>query len=829
MRRKYYILLFSLISTINISAQVIRVEAKDAPLNGILIKIRDNYSVNLSFDNKELAKYKITVDKYFSAPDLAFDYLLKDLPLDYEKHGSVYLFFPKKEPLPKLKSYRISGKIADAEDMESLPFTRIMINGLGIISDEYGNFNYELKGDSLFQLKIFHLGYKQLDTTLNPGLNNKIYLNTSIFELREVIIKSEPIVFSEQTGSQSGLMRINHKVARLIPGNGDNSVFNILRLQPGVLAAGEESNQMIIWGSYEGQSLVNFDGVTIFGLKNYNDNISAVNPYVVKDIRVHKGGFDATMGERVGAIVDITAIDGDKKKAGFNLNINNMTMNLMGEAPLSKKISIVAAFRQTYYNLYSADDLNLPQRSGSHMPDNSIVIKPDYIFRDGNFKFSGQTNYGDSYGLNMFWGQDNFSYYIDQAHTNGIVSQNFEEKSKQYGSRFQYNKLLKGRGTIELNAAYSGLNKKTSDNQSNSGMNMNHNIHSKEETVTNEITELKTTLSGKIRLSNKHELEFGGGFITNSTYLAEDSFAINLTNRFEQSTRIQSYLQERFAAGKFLYLTIGLRANYVSEIQKTFLQPRINISFTPTEHLKFNASWGKYNQFIVLNPIIDQYNNYRYQWMISGLNQIPVLESQHFTLASVFNQKGFSVSIEGYYKETKGISRFISNETDRILFSGIGKTMGIDFFMKQEYNGHTAWISYSVTQALEWFPYFQNSEFQSALHNQRHEIKLATIINLQPFFISANYVYGSGFIPNASTNNIIEKQIPYSRIDVAGIYRFSIKKARLEAGISILNLLNTENIKFSNITQIPTSDTNTLNVYSETVPFTPAIFLNISF
>ena len=85
-------------------------------------------------------------------------------------------------------------------------------------------------------------------------------------------------------------------------GSGDNSVFSVLRLQPGILASGEQSNNLVIWGSYSGQSSVLFDGITLFGLKSYSDNISAVNPYLAKDIRIHKGAFDASQGERVGGI-----------------------------------------------------------------------------------------------------------------------------------------------------------------------------------------------------------------------------------------------------------------------------------------------------------------------------------------------------------------------------------------------------------------------------------------------------------------------------------------------------------------------------------------------
>jgi hypothetical protein len=115
------------------------------------------------------------------------------------------------------------------------------------------------------------------------------------------------------------------------------------------------------------------------------------------------------------------------------------------------------------------------------------------------------------------------------------------------------------------------------------------------------------------------------------------------------------------------------------------------------------------------------------------------------------------------------------------------------------------------------------------MQDQRHEIKFGGIINLSPFFISANYVYGSGFLQNSGILSNSDSRYPYKRMDIACIYRFSVIKMKMEAGFSILNVFNYENIKFTNITQIPTEGESTLSIYSEAVPFTPAIFMNITF
>jgi len=810
-------------------SQNLRIEANDLALNKLLIALRDNYGLNLSFDDKELSKYNITLSKEFDSPEEAFNLILKDLPVTYEKSGDVYLFYSRERSSTETSMYRLAGKTVAAENLESLPYTHVIINGSGGITDEYGNFNFESKSDSIFRLKISHLGYHVLDTLLKHGLNHQIKLVSALLRIDEVIVRPDHTISQEQTGSEAGLMRLNHNIAILIPGNGDNSVFNLLRLQPGILAAGERSSEMIIWGSHAGQSQINFDGITLFSLKNYNDDISAVNPYMAKDIRVHKGGFDATLGERVGAIIDITGIEGNKIRPGLNLNINNRTANILAEAPLGKNISIVGAYRQTYYNLYSPEDLQTTQGSHGHFGEDGIIVSPDYQYRDGNLKISGQTAKGDSYQVSTLAGQDQFSYSVEEDHFNTAISQEFQEKNRQYGIRTQYNKLWKGKGTTELSLAYSSLQNRVSDVQNSMETGMGHSMHQQNKQTQNDIAELKTKIVGSFTLHPNHRTKFGFGLISNSTVWKEISNNIQIIDENEQGTQLMTYLQDRILLNSMMHFTVGLRADYSINIQKFYLQPRFKISIKPSSHFQFNGSWGLYNQFINLSSVVDEYENYRYLWMVSDGDQFPVLYSQHLVIGGIYRNNGFSFSIESFYKKTEGISRILQNDGQNSSYDGRGKTKGIDFYVKQNYKGHSLWISYTISQSLEWFPFFTDSEYQSSLQDQRHEIKFSGIFNLSPFFISANYVYGSGFL--GYPPNLIDTadKYPYQRVDLATTYRFALKKVKIETGISILNLFNRENIKFTDITQIPVEDNNSVSIYSEALPFTLALFLNVRF
>ena len=161
--------------------------------------------------------------------------------------------------------------------------------------------------------------------------------------------------------------------------------------------------------------------------------------------------------------------------------------------------------------------------------------------------------------------------------------------------------------------------------------------------------------------------------------------------------------------------------------------------------------------------------------------------------------------------------------------------MGLDFFVKKDYRGHTAWISYTLSKTEEkfdytngLFPFYSLNRFRPSPQDQRHELKAAVIFNIKPFSLSANYVFGSGFPLNSGTflkPNYIEPD--YNRMDVAINYRFNIGKVAGETGISILNLFDSKNIRYSNFEKVPVDQSTSLNIYSEAVPFSPRVSLRL--
>ncbi len=833
-KRKIVILLLFFPVCLTAQQRNIVVNAHNRPLSEVLVNLRDKYSIRFSFDDNLLSQYKVTLNKIFPTSESAIRELLRPFPLAYSRQGDVFVIWKKSNPARANGKFYLKGYIKDGKTGELLAFSHILSSEENTVSDVKGYFSEIVRSDSLYHLTISHLGYYILDTLLTPRSVHIIRLMPSSVALQEIKITGKAIDYVSQIGQKPGIIRLNSKVATHLPGYGDNSIFNLLRLQPGILASGEQTNSLIIWGSYAGQSKVMFDGFTVYGLRNFNDNISSFNPLMAKDIEVMKGGYDARYGGRVGGIVNISGITGNTKKVSFVFNVNNMTLNSLLEIPFKNRSSLVVAFRHTYFNLYNPSDYTVHRKDTARRPaDISIHVVPDYVFRDMNIKYSGQAGRNDHYYLSLYGSNDIYQYSINQPIQFRKILKNTQEENTQTGGSFFYGKSWKKGGSTNFSASFSFLQKKYSDDYRiektwNSVVDTLNNTRSQ-----NNLGEFALKAGNRFPVSTHHTFEFGGGLVANSSYLKVDTFDVDMSDLSVSSSRTFVYFQDIITAGTQLTLKAGGRITYAFNLQKVYPEPRFSAVYKPSGKWTFTLAWGLYNQFIAKTSVVDNQGNYRYLWAVSDNKDIPVLKAIHNVAGVSFAQKGYLISLEGYYKTVDGLSRFFRyrNIVAAGIYHGKGRSFGLDLMMKKDYKGSTFWVAYSLSRTEEMFDYYpeRHRKYRRAPQDQRHEVKIGVMVNLHPFYLSANYVYGSGFPISYNQNQQVEKDYPYSRLDAAASWKFLNRKLKGEIGMSVLNVLNTQNIKFSNFEKIPLNQTSSINIYAEAIPLTPTLYLKFSF
>lgn len=874
MIRKIPILLFIiLLSTVGFSQpQSIQVEAKNIPLNVVFLQLRNQYNFQFSYSENQLSKYKVSVSRTFDSKQEAVEYLLKDLPFEHKLKDDVFIIIPdkkKQKEYQKKDQTQITGQIVEAGSYEPLPFSYILINNHPMIADITGNFNYTAAIDSSFHLRISHLGYFVYDTVLVASDFRQYKLVPSSIKLPEVTIQKNEIEKASMVGEKIGKITLNANISQFLPGQGDNSVFHNIRLMPGIQAAGEQSNDLLIWGSYEGQSLVTFDEFTLFGLKNYNENISVVNPFLVKTIEILKGGFDPKYGNRVGGIVNIIGKNGNIQKPVLSFNINPTTLNGMVEMPVFKKSSLLMAYRQTYYNLYNSGDFNIfaPIRKPSRdqqsqfSPQDSkfdMSVYPDnYQFRDLNAKFSHNFDNGDQFYVSMYGGGDYFHLtgnasiirVISGGPQGGPESANLtinllnREKNRQNGISAFYSKKWSNKLTSKFILSHSDFSKHLSDEVLTINSTTS-DIYKKDKSSTeNSAIENSFRSENLIYFSNGHQMEFGGGFYYNEAKIdyntnINDTLIIDTINKFSNS-RLFGFADDYLPLGNRFTLKTGARINVSTDNGKVYFEPRVSASYKLSERLKLNASWGRYHQYISKIASVDRDQNYSYLWSASNAN-IPVVNATHWVGEINYSRNDLTINLEGYYKMTHNVTERVfeqrfdgKNRIDGYFpYFGNAKTYGVDVFVKKDFGRHSIWASYTLSKALESLAPLNMPlpAYTLAPHHQLHEFKTAGLLNIGKFYISADYVYGSGMEILRKVFARTTSDMSYNRVDAAVTYKFTPKRFSGEVGFSVMNLFDTRNLKYANLKNIQlTPELGDIKVYSDAAPFTPTIFLKIVF
>ncbi|MBI9036545.1 MAG: TonB-dependent receptor [Bacteroidales bacterium] len=823
MLRRNFLIISSLIIivfcvSINLNAQKININIHEKPLNEVFLELRDNYGVQFSFNDKLLSNCIVSDSGSYDSPRQVISKLTKSCNLAFEINKNVFIIFAKEEELdvPKEKVYLFSGHISDKLNKETLPFSNIQFNSSGLISDLNGNFSFK-SNDSIANLKASHIGYFLLDTILPSGTNQELKMMPSIVGLEEVVVNSEVKAFYSHIGEKSGLIKLNHKISSFLPGNNDNTIFNLLRLQPGILAAAEHTDDYIIWGSYKGQNLILFDGIPLFSISSLNDKIGVINPLIIKDVEIMKGGYNSNIGGRVGGVINITAKSGNPEKFSANANINNQTVSGLAGIPIAGKYSLQLSFRQSYRNFLNWNDI-LKTKEGNK----SDTYKPDHDFQDMNIKFSGRTTKGDNFYVSLLTENDRSSYKFSKDEDTKSYSLTKELEQKQLGGAIFYNNNWEKAGITNTTIAYSGL-------ISNSFDSLNYYEPAYDSLnvlfTENSISEFSIKTDHHFPAFRKHSLSMGLKFTNNRTGYRQDSTHITQKNRLTQANRLSYYLLDNITINKNINIQPGLRIDFPANISKPYFQPRIDATIKPLKNWKINLAWGVFNQFISENALIDDLNNYSYFWSICNNKNISVLKGVQYITGISFTNKGFNYSLEGYYKTTNGLNRFIykDNSSQLKLYHGKGRSYGVDFYIRKIIKNHEFWVTYSLSKTEEKFNYLKNNEFHNAPQDQRHEIKGAALFNFNPFFISINYVYGSGLASSLNFKDF--KTDPYSRFDLAFLYKFNVKRIKFESGLSIINLLNTNNVRYNDFSNLPGGKT----IYSEAMPITPTLFLNIGF
>lgn len=274
----------------------------------------------------------------------------------------------------------LKGRVTDVDGM-ALQYAQVAAVSLqpivGTTADNHGRYSLQLPADSVLTISVRYSGYITIDTTFRTGKGVKtldFVLHSSSRQLNKVTISHEKS--RTTTFTAIDVERLERTVG---PQGG---VESLLKTLPDVSSNNEMSSQYSVRGGSFDENLVYINGVEIYRpmlIRNgQQEGMSIINPDMVDAIMFSPGGFDATYGDRMASVLDISYrvpyADADTSLPFFHSTEGNLSASLLG-ASLSLRGGMGS--RMTY-------SLGLRQHSNR------------YILRSLDTKGNYKTNYADA-------------------------------------------------------------------------------------------------------------------------------------------------------------------------------------------------------------------------------------------------------------------------------------------------------------------------------------------------------------------------------------------------------------------------------------------------
>lgn len=807
-RRIQIFLVFIMLSLASFADKV-SLTAEDTSLSQILLSLH----IPISYDHQLLDSYVVTIHSDFNSEKDALDYLLQNLPFEYTIVNDVYIitFNAKKER--KLYSNTFSATIFSKDLSQALPYVSVGYEKTGVLSDKNGMFSFSLPVDSIL-IHLNYIGYVPIDTIIFPDVNNVILMSERNFNMDDIVLSSLSKSMLLEHGNRSGEIRINRALGRYLPGSSDNSVFNLLNLMPGVRAAGEPSEDFIVWNSFAGESKILFDGIQLFGMKSFNPNISYINPYMIKEIQLKKAGYGAFQGDVTGSVVSIISSDGDINKPAVSASLNTQTMNVYASLPLGKKHILSAAFRRTFYDLYE-DELFNPQSSRKNWrfkSENSnqaiklrnqygngngngmghgnssintisaVSIEPNYTFMDINLKLNGSFTSKDNYVINLYYAKDLFDYTY---HLNDTISPTSGLLDAQLGYHFHYNYKWSYKHNTTFDYSSSNL-----DHSQNYQRVLASNKQSR---FLNYCVDSYVGLQ-QYKLLHQWEIMENNPVLLGLEY---KNYSIYRNQFHDNKSLLSTQIQQNLRFSN-LGCLIGARLELFDS--KFYFLPAISFYWSFFEKWNLTGSFGMNKQYLNKNPFFLNDSLLVYQWDINES-----ISSTQSLLGLSYGNNGWLVSTEIYHKTLQNSIRII----DKVALHHSINLSGVDVLLKKENKYLTGFISYSHL-------------YQDLLSTTIDELKLGMVLNHSKWHLASSVIYGSGYL-----KPIINNMSPdYFRWDVSLTYATRYRKVLINTGISCVNITNRDNPKYSYHVY---DMNNPIDLYSNSFSFVPLFFLEISY
>lgn len=861
--RNALVIFFILCSTL-LSAQkdTIKLDFDQVSIIEVIQSIEEQSNWLFSYSIEYLKNETITIRLESDSIEQILDIILSENDLNYEILDGNLIVIRKTEK----EMFNLCGNIRDAISNEVLPFANVIIlnSNKGVSSNEQGYF--ELKNVPLdARISISYIGYET--SIIKPNEENSDCLDISMELLHydeDFLIIKDYIIDGIDLVDNGAATALRPKNIGSLPGAAEPDVLAIAQFLPGISSPSSRSSDIRIRGCTPDQNLIIWENIPIYHSAHYFGMISAINPFIIDEMNIYRGGFGAEYGGRIGGVMDLKSANENQNQEYIGIGTNMTHSYIYGHQLLSKKIptSIDFSLRRSFDEIlrtptfdriarYNEQGLLLGNKEVTSLPDH-IQVEDDIRFGDANIKLAAQITNKDRFEISALFAANQF---VDKISDNKVmeiqgdtlsisnigISTTFEHKWSEsinssliatytdykYDYRYGFGEII-----TEENDIF-GL-------KSNSIIDRQINFSTKKTNALKQQWEIGYQF-------NNYKVDFNVLEQLRANPTVED-------NASNSSLLHTVYLSWKNPIKNIIGINGGMRASYFGTTNKFYFEPRLRLSYALVDGISLHANYGRHYQFI---SQVQEFrgNNYGISaslWALSEESKIPVQAADLYQVGSIIKQGSWIFDIQIYARNIYDISSRAHNIelVDRGKpIIGSAKIRGFDLLVKKRYKYLKSWLSYSLSKTDFYFPDLNQSRFLSDF-DQTHVLQWSNKINIKSFELGIGLQYASGLPYSIITdfsssgnpdNPIIEVNYdgintnrlkPLVEINLSTSYSFILsKKTKGFISFSLLNLLNQNNIE-SREYFIETPKNNVANIRildKRNLPITPNLSLRMEF
>ena len=591
----------------------------------------------------------------------------------------------------------------------------------------------------------------------------------------DVEITLETPEVSSQWRSEGGLVstvdglsraELRGRDADVVPGIAGDDILRAMQSVPGVTAALEAPDRVMVRGGSAGDTLTTFDDMTLYQTGPTFGTVGSLNPAVVRRASLAKATFGAADGGRLSGALRLS---GEEPMGGKPSGYVGASM-LGGEAlvrlPLGDRVSLVLAGRHSSPEGTYANALDYLSAQGTTPVRNRAVrfsggtfdTEAIPLFWDLNARLDLAPSRQDRLSFSFYDGRSVFNNSHDgtvPASTSIVATGGFEPPDDAYlevgdvaawdskGVGAQWTRQWAPSVSTKFSFGrtdYTGSSARASlltspttglDYSYAAGRGGSHAWNDE-----NHVTDTTARLDNTVTFGYAHVVTFGGEVkkvdadyqasreifrFTPATRKYTPEMA-SLVDRTDSARLLTFYAQDAWHPAPRVSLTPGFRVTHFDVTGDVYVEPKIELGLQVSRNLRLRTGYSLDHQMIGRITHEDRVQGDREFWAVADGTDIPVARAQQVAVGALITAPAFSIDIEGYYKALDDVAMFaprlypgVAPAAGAQLFhQGTGTVFGGEVLLQHSFKWNTFRASYTGTLANYDYPTLEADTFRAS-------------------------------------------------------------------------------------------------------------------